>query len=149
MTSTLYLHISHQCSQLHSFAQSYVMCTCLARGLIPGVSVPQDECILSDIRALLFDLLVCQYPVMSEEIFEEFFYGHSRIEDTKTLMNEIFRNYAVFCSERFKCFGEVCACQNLHEEPLRVISFLSYSNQYRRLCCFLPRLRLATSSSTS
>jgi len=142
MILNLYLHFSHQCScfttQLHSFAQSYVMCTCLARGLIPGVSVPNDECILGDMRALLFDLLVCQYPVMSEANFDEFFSGHSRIEDKKILINEIFRNYSVFCSERFKCFCEVS--QNLHK-PLCVKPLLSYSYQFRRLCCFLPRLR--------
>ena len=79
----------------------------MARGLIPGISPEKDEVILSDIFSLLFDILVDQYPVMSEEFFQDFFNGDSRI-DSPSVMSDIFKTYTEFCSDKTRCFCEVC-----------------------------------------
>lgn len=97
-------------TQLMTFAQSYVLCVCFARGLIPEYTAAKDETVKADINALLFDLLVTQYdpPVMSEDSFGEFFHGDSHVEPHPTVMSTIFRVYSEHWSERSKNICEVC-----------------------------------------
>ena len=86
----------------------YIKGVSVGRGLIPELTEAKEELIKSDFKALLFDMLVEQYPVVNEECFEAFFFGDSLVEQQRLLvMGKLFRGHVEFCSIRITDICEV------------------------------------------